>query len=169
MRQEWTDAANTYLREAWEKRGLSASQCADALGRDLDFFVTRNAVIGRVARLGLSARKMQNLRVPKPKAPRVSRVVAEARAARPRSRSHIKAIKPEPPPPPPRLPDDRKGVPFLDMRPGQCRWPLWRDSTPFEAKEICGEPAMPGKSYCPACSSVSIAPKVSREPVKEAA
>jgi GcrA cell cycle regulator len=46
----WTDERVEKLRELWG-RGMSASEIADVLGN-----VTRNAVIGKAHRLGLSGR-----------------------------------------------------------------------------------------------------------------
>lgn len=35
---------------------------------------------------------------------------------------------------------------------GQCRTPLWGDSTPnSHAAFVCGRPSLPGKSYCTEC------------------
>jgi GcrA cell cycle regulator len=48
---EWTDARVELLKKLWAE-GLSASQVASQIGG-----ITRNAVIGKVTRLGLAARK----------------------------------------------------------------------------------------------------------------
>jgi hypothetical protein len=41
---------------------------------------------------------------------------------------------------------------------GQCRTPLWGDSTPMaEEAFVCGQPAVPGKSYCAGCRKLLIA------------
>jgi GcrA cell cycle regulator len=50
-RSAWTVEREARLKELWES-GLSASQCAERLGGG----ATRNAVIGKVSRLGLSFR-----------------------------------------------------------------------------------------------------------------
>ena len=50
LTMEWTEARVDKLKRLWED-GLSASQIADHLGD-----VTRNAVIGKAHRLGLSSR-----------------------------------------------------------------------------------------------------------------
>jgi GcrA cell cycle regulator len=66
----WTDDRVTVLKKLWLE-GLSASQIAKQLGG-----VTRNAVIGKVHRLGLSGRpRPRNLpvRSTRPRAPRVRR------------------------------------------------------------------------------------------------
>ncbi|TMJ76370.1 MAG: GcrA cell cycle regulator, partial [Alphaproteobacteria bacterium] len=62
----WTDERVETLKRLWAE-GLSASQIAAALGG-----VTRNAVIGKVHRLGLSGRaKAPSSAAPRPRKPRV--------------------------------------------------------------------------------------------------
>ncbi|MBX9874350.1 MAG: GcrA family cell cycle regulator, partial [Beijerinckiaceae bacterium] len=146
-RYELTDKAIAELRRL-KGEGKSFSEIAAALRGP-----SRNACIGKARRLGIVSTKPA---APSAKPARSARPPREPKP-RPAKPPKVVAIKPEPPPPPPRLPDDRKGVPFLDWRPGQCRWPLWNRNTPFEAKEICGEPVMPGRSYCRACNDVSVA------------
>ena len=41
-------------------------------------------------------------------------------------------------------------VPLLEVRPNQCRWPLWSAVTPFDDKFYCGVGIDPGRNYCPA-------------------
>src|SRR6202007_292560 len=61
----WTDDRIEQLKKLWEG-GLSASQIAAELGN-----VTRNAVIGKVHRLGLSGRaKSPSSAAPRPRKPR---------------------------------------------------------------------------------------------------
>ena len=63
----WTDDRVEILKKLWQD-GLSASQIAAQLGG-----VTRNAVIGKVHRLGLSGRaKSPSSGSPRPRKPRVS-------------------------------------------------------------------------------------------------
>src|SRR5258705_3982509 len=77
----WTDDRVEQLKKLWEG-GLSASQIAAELGN-----VTRNAVIGKVHRLGLSG----PAKSPAPAAPRQRKARPERhfmRVARPRSRGN---------------------------------------------------------------------------------
>src|SRR3954462_1051819 len=61
----WTDERVEILKKLWTD-GLSASQIANELGN-----VTRNAVIGKVHRLGLSGRaKSPSSSAPRPRKPR---------------------------------------------------------------------------------------------------
>ena len=57
---EWTEARVDQLKRLWDE-GLSASQIASRLGD-----VTRNAVIGKAHRLGLSSRPSPSKRVHHP-------------------------------------------------------------------------------------------------------
>src|SRR3954467_15102818 len=72
----WTDERVELLKKLWQD-GLSASQIAKQLGG-----VTRNAVIGKVHRLGLSGRAApSNPARPAFKAPRPARPVTSAPSA----------------------------------------------------------------------------------------
>ena len=75
----WTDERVSTLKKLWLD-GLSASQIAKQLGG-----VTRNAVIGKVHRLGLSGRAAPSQPTrPVFKAPRPARPPVAAAPARPR-------------------------------------------------------------------------------------
>ena len=71
----WTDERVDQLKSLWTE-GLSASQIARALGG-----VTRNAVIGKVHRLGLAGRAAPS-RVDRPRLPSAPRLHICARGAR---------------------------------------------------------------------------------------
>jgi GcrA cell cycle regulator len=75
----WTDERVSTLKKLWLD-GLSASQIAKQLGG-----VTRNAVIGKVHRLGLSGRAAPSQPArPAFKAPRPARPAAQAMPSAPR-------------------------------------------------------------------------------------
>ena len=79
----WTDERVELLKKLWAD-GLSASQIAGELGG-----ITRNAVIGKVHRLGLSGRaKSPSSAAPRPRKPRshMMRMRPPIRAATPRWR-----------------------------------------------------------------------------------
>ncbi|MCF4165542.1 GcrA family cell cycle regulator [Zavarzinia compransoris] len=80
----WTDERIATLRDLWEQ-GLSASQIAARLGN-----VTRNAVIGKVHRLGLSGR---------PSPVRTERQAAPAAAGTPRTETAPRSAAPAQPRP----------------------------------------------------------------------
>lgn len=41
-----------------------------------------------------------------------------------------------------------------------CQMPLWDDATPIEARLVCGEPVVPGKSWCAACYRLVYQPRL---------
>ena len=93
----WTDERVEQLKKLWSE-GLSASQIAKQLGG-----VTRNAVIGKVHRLGLSGRAAPSRparRVAKPSRPRTATPAAAAPAARPVARAAAPATANAPAPAP---------------------------------------------------------------------
>ena len=76
MTWTWTDERIEKLKKLWAE-GLSASRIAGELGG-----VTRNAVIGKVHRLGLSGRaKAPSSSVPRPRKPRAPTQFARPRPA----------------------------------------------------------------------------------------
>jgi GcrA cell cycle regulator len=154
-KMSWSKERVALLTELWAE-GLSASLIASRLGG-----VTRNAVIGKVHRLGFPGR-IATTRKHKPHSSR-SGGHATPRAAPPQSKPVCSihsalALKPcgQPPPPPTpllqivrqadRRPDDGPGVRLLDLDAGMCRWPKGhpRDG-PFR---FCGRGAAEGQSYC---------------------
>lgn len=129
--------------------GLTARQIADRL----PFAVSRNAIIGLVHRdQTLRAIGFKN----KPRKPRGQKKEnmpkPERRPEKPAIISAPAEIPPpvvvEPPPPaepPPSL--RREGVPLVEIRDGQCRFPMWDlDGAPDFV--MCGKAAPQGQSYC---------------------
>ncbi|WP_368186798.1 GcrA family cell cycle regulator [Aestuariibius sp. HNIBRBA575] len=94
----WTDERVELLKKMWGE-GQSASQIAKELGG-----VTRNAVIGKVHRLGLSnrtstttaAKTTKEKSAPKPKATAAPKPKAEPKAAAPAAKPEIDTSKPLP-------------------------------------------------------------------------
>ena len=148
----WNDERVELLKKLWNE-GLSASQIAGRLGG-----VTRNAVIGKVHRLGLSGR-VTPTRTLGTRRPRTRDASQQPRRLRPRPpataggsvRAHWQwdsSIQPE------GLPEaveeifipleDRKGV--LDLKEGDCRWPI---GDPQNADfHFCGHGKHAGLPYC---------------------
>ena len=85
----WTDERVETLKRMWSE-GQSASQIAKELGG-----VTRNAVIGKVHRLGLSNRDEAEAEVPAP-APEPAKLEAKAKPAAAPKAKPAAAPKPEP-------------------------------------------------------------------------
>src|SRR5262249_23295451 len=124
----WTDERVELLKKLWQD-GLSASQIAKQLGG-----VTRNAVIGKVHRLGLSGRATPS----KPqrtvfKAPRPARPVT-AHAPPPR-RPLAEALATHTPAPV-RYVDEAPGMAtVLTLGAHMCKWPI-------------GDPAQDNFTFC---------------------
>lgn len=135
MSATWTDDRVEALARLW-KDGLSASQIARSLGG-----VTRNAVIGKVHRMGLCGRAT-------PHVPGAGR--PDQRRER---RGRIPPKKARRPPPPSaalslRLPLPETGLAsIVSVRAGQCRWPIGEPQD--EAFCLCGQPRERG-AYCAA-------------------
>ena len=126
----WTDDRVEQLKNLWTE-GLSASQIARAMGG-----VTRNAVIGKVHRLGLAGRASPSRsdRPRLPSAPKIS------------MRSHI-------PPAPiveedPLILEDGSHATVLTINDRMCRWPI---GDPSENEfHFCGRNPKSGSPYCEA-------------------
>jgi GcrA cell cycle regulator len=113
----WTEERIALLKGLWDK-GLSASQIAGELGEG----VTRNAVIGKAHRMGLSSR-------PSP-------VKGEAgTAAAPQ-------VKRAPAPPK----KEQVKVTLLDLTERMCKWPIGHPGEPDF--QFCGKPSLPTFPYC---------------------
>ena len=142
----WTDDRVEMLAKLWGE-GLSASQIAAALGGG----VTRNAVIGKVHRLGLSGRaKSGGQAQQRPAKPRAA-LPAASDVPRLPVRDAEAGIRPAPPPDA-RWEDEAVAIPesqrvsILELRDSMCRWPLGDPSKPDFA--FCGGRAVVGHPYC---------------------
>lgn len=132
----WTDERVELLKQLWGE-GLSASQIANKMGG-----VTRNAVIGKVHRLGLAGRATPT--APKPKA--VARFDdAETKA----SISGLENLYPG---------VDRPTMSSIDGN--QCKWPIGDPTS--EDFHFCGQPSSQSKPYCAYHSQVAFQPNTAR-------
>jgi len=149
----WTDEIVEQLRQHWIE-GKSASMIASLLGHGL----SRNAVIGKVHRLGLAGRakpptsagarpsssQTRALRAaapsPSPVAPRVVRG-ATALAIAPRAQPEAEPETYESVVLPMSL-----RVTIVELKKAMCRWPLGDPTSPDF--RYCGSPA-PNGPYCP--------------------
>ena len=136
----WTDERVELLKKLWQD-GLSASQIAKQLGG-----VTRNAVIGKVHRLGLSGRAAPS----KPqrtvfKAPRPARPAAAAPSAPRRIAEPVAAAHPAQPTPV-RYVDEKPGTAtVLTLGVHMCKWPIGDPSS--DSFTFCGRRQDEGP-YC---------------------
>lgn len=147
----WTDERVELLRKLWMD-GLSASQIAAELANG----ITRNAVIGKVHRLGLSGRVKcatpSSAPRPRPAAPRPQRPPAPRPAATMSRGGAALALQPEAfAAPAPRPVEDivipmSERVTIMELREGMCRWPLGDPATPDF--RYCGGRSDIGAPYC---------------------
>ncbi|NBB16138.1 GcrA cell cycle regulator [Caulobacter sp. SLTY] len=139
----WTDERVDVLKKLWLD-GLSASQIAKQLGG-----VTRNAVIGKVHRLGLSGRaapsqparpvfKAPRPTRPVPAAPSIPRRLAEPVAAAP-------SAAPTPPPVPALRVEEPGTATVLTLGAHMCKWPIGDPSS--DEFTFCGRRASESP-YC---------------------
>jgi GcrA cell cycle regulator len=145
----WTDERVDLLRRLWND-GLSASQVAAELGPG----ITRNAVIGKIHRLGLAERaKTPNAQ--RPRAAKPSRQHPSPRGQGPTVMGNVAlAFAPRPlTAPAPRLMAEEVVVPIservtlMELREAMCRWPIG-DPTTSEFR-FCGAKSPDGQGpYC---------------------
>lgn len=180
----WTDERVATLTKMWGE-GQSASQIAKELGG-----VTRNAVIGKVHRLGLSNRATSsNKGSAKPKAaakPAATRAAKPAAKAKPKATPANAAPKPvlpprkaiipagQPLPPQPsaneispealatvrEVEKKAKKISLMELTERTCKWPIGDPAT--DEFWFCGLPSELGKPYCEAHVGVAFQPMSAR-------
>jgi GcrA cell cycle regulator len=141
----WTDERVEQLKQLWTE-GLSASQIARQLGG-----VTRNAVIGKVHRLGLAGRATPaRAERPRIQMPRRTPVL---RAAVPMVVQPIVERDP--------LTDDLGNhVTVLTISDRNCKWPIGDPAS--GGFHFCGHSPKGGSPYCEAHSVKAFQPSQSR-------
>jgi GcrA cell cycle regulator len=147
----WTDDRVELLKKLWAE-GLSASQIANKMGG-----VTRNAVIGKVHRLGLSGRAT-------PAKPQRGRATPRTTASSPAK------FRPEPPelkniPEPeflePLVLDTGDNATVSTLGNNMCKWPIGDPAS--EEFHFCGQSAAGGKPYCAYHARLAFQPSQKRE------
>lgn len=144
----WHEQQEALLTKLWAD-GLSATQVAKELNKPADVGITRNAVIGKVHRLGLTGRARAASQ-PSPRRIRVS--PASIRIMQQRAKPQAA------PAPPPEIFTSEHMIQFHKLDNHHCRWPLWTDTTPHCDQFYCGTPTAnvsEGFSYCGYHSRVS--------------
>jgi GcrA cell cycle regulator len=137
LQMGWTDERVALLRKLWAE-GLSASQIAKQLGG-----VTRNAVIGKVHRLGLAGRATPSRPAKRPVRTARPRIVGPS-APRLRPPSLAPAVV---------IPDleplkfeDGKTASVLTLNESMCKYPI---GDPNDADfAFCGRASFGGHPYC---------------------
>lgn len=147
----WNDERVELLKKLWTD-GLSASQIASELGS-----VTRNAVIGKVHRLGLSGRAKAAPVAARPRKTREEATEPQARTPqRPVTQGNT-ALAPAletfvAPAPAPAPAPAGNVVPMgqrcsiMNLTESTCRWPMGEPGT--EGFYFCGARSNPGMPYC---------------------
>lgn len=133
----WTDDRVETLKKLWLE-GLSASQIAKQLGGG----VTRNAVIGKVHRLGLSGRATPSK--PAPAVVRVARPRPVASAPARRAPSAAAASAPTPPQTVVARREEPGSATVLTLGVHMCKWPIGDPSS--RDFTFCGRGA--SGTYC---------------------
>ena len=152
----WTDERVATLKKLWLD-GLSASQIAKQLGG-----VTRNAVIGKVHRLGLSGRAAPSQPArPAFKAPRPARVAAPAPAPVAPRRVAVEAPAQTAAAMPSILRQETPGsATVLTLGAHMCKWPIGDPAA--EGFTFCGKGAGDGP-YCETHAQIAYQPQQARK------
>lgn len=136
----WTDERVELLKKYWAE-GLSASQIAKRLGD-----VTRNAVIGKVHRLGLSGRATP-ARPERGRAPtRVKQEPSPGRSFYRAAQEEVEVIE-EPVFMAPLVLKDGEMATVSTIKSGMCKWPVGDPAS--DEFHFCGQGSTAGQSYCP--------------------
>jgi GcrA cell cycle regulator len=117
--QQWTDERLETLKKLWDD-GLSISQIGEKLG------VSRNAIAGKVHRLGLKKRQ----------SPISNKTAAKSTAAQ---KPKVEVAEPE------NLPL-KLALRQIDWSRSRCSWPIGDPKT--TAFHFCGKDVVTGKPYC---------------------
>ena len=165
----WSDERVELLKRMWGE-GASASQIAKELGG-----VTRNAVIGKVHRLGLSNRTSGA--APAAEAPLADEPAPEPAAAPVPAAEPVRPnIPPANQPLPPQPSNDgispeaiatvreteknARKLDLMELTERTCKWPIGDPAT--EEFWFCGLPVKAGKPYCEAHVGLAFQPMSSR-------
>lgn len=153
----WNDERVELLKKLWSE-GLSASQIANELGD-----ITRNAVIGKVHRLGLSGRAKTATAPTRPQQRPGAGGRPEAARDQPRPQrgatqgntalaAEFDDMPEEAPAPAPTPQVSGNVVPMaqrctiMNLTESTCRWPMGEPGT--ESFYFCGAKSTPGIPYC---------------------
>lgn len=154
----WTDERIALLKKMW-KDGKSAAEIAKSLAKG----VTRNAVIGKAHRMGLSGRpspikkpaeapKKEATKAPKKEVKEVKEVKVVAKkpvvpvVTGVKHNPLIREVAPPRPQAKEEFPADG-GVALIDLSERMCKWPF---GDPREdVFTFCGRNIRPGTPYCP--------------------
>lgn len=167
MAGHWTQERDEELLSL-KRQGYSAAQIASMLGDDL----SRNAILGRLHRLGIRDGKVVTKRTkPRKNTPLSVKRVAAPKPSK-RTAPVVEFVRPKRELGeillPPRKPKTRivcteadrslastpLGLSVMDLGPEHCRWPV-NDPEPKQGYLFCGHPKRFG-SYCAAHAAMSV-------------
>ena len=143
----WTEERVELLKKLWAE-GLSASQIATRLGG-----VTRNAVIGKVHRLGLSGRATSSRsssprprRTQEPRAPRATSLMFGTRGATALKPQFDMELDPAPQPLEELVIPLHERASIMTLKESMCRWPIGDPGDP--EFHFCGRKKLGTLPYC---------------------
>lgn len=153
----WTDERVELLKTLWAE-GLSAAQIANKMGG-----VTRNAVIGKVHRLGLSGRATpaKPQRGCSPSLEKRERAPTAVRA----EPKDLKPIIPEPEFSAPIVMDGGDMATVATIKNNMCKWPIGDPAK--DDFHFCGQNTSAGKSYCTYHAKLAFQPPQRRSDRKD--
>jgi len=160
----WTKERIELLTKLWTE-GLSASQIAAELGGSM----SRNAVLGKANRLGLTHGAAKGIGTPRPRKPSPPEPAPGTETFSLQDPSPAAMMtSPQPAAPPTPLPPREgavaprsEGVTIMELREAMCRWPLGDPTTP--AFRYCGAGAVEGLPYCPHHAQIAYQPATERK------
>jgi len=146
----WNDERVELLKKLWSE-GLSASQIAGELGG-----ITRNAVIGKVHRLGLSGRAKTAAPAARPRKTRPEVPASRPTGSRPATHGNtalapvLEDLVEEAPAPMPApagnvVPMGQRCT-IMNLTEATCRWPIGEPGT--DSFYFCGGRSVSGLPYC---------------------
>ncbi|HYB06111.1 MAG TPA: GcrA family cell cycle regulator [Methyloceanibacter sp.] len=164
----WNDERVELLKRLWAE-GLSASQIASRLGG-----VTRNAVIGKVHRLGLSGRATSSRsssprprRVQAPRQHRAPSLLFATRGNAALKPAYEEEIEPAPAPIEELYIPPAERASILTLKESMCRWPI---GDPGEEEfHFCGRKTSGSVPYCEHHARLAYQPAPSRRRDKRVA
>lgn len=148
----WNDERVELLKKYWAE-GLSASQIASKMGG-----VTRNAVIGKVHRLGLSGRATPA----KPQRGCDSDVHDDDQPSVSLARAEIDRMIVEPEFVAPAILSSGDMATVATLKGNMCKWPIGDPAK--DDFHFCGQSAPTGKPYCAYHAQMAFQPATQRRP-----